>query len=160
VKRLLTGGVVLLLALSATAQAGASTGSTRAVTMHLVEKAFGFNFVDNPPRQGFRAPPLMGDEFVFTSEVRTRSGHQVGWIDATCMVARGGQKPHGPCYGIFSLKGGQIMGLAEFSNANVTNIVVVGGTGAYRGATGTVRSVSRGENNPYTDDTFTLQLPG
>jgi hypothetical protein len=159
VRKWLIGGLVPALALLASAQAGASSGSTRAITMHLVEKQFGFNYIDNPPRQGRNAPPLMGDEFVFTSDIRTRSGQHVGWIDATCIVARGGPNTHGPCYGVFSLKGGQIMGLAEFSNADVTNIAVVGGTGAYRGATGTVRSVSRGGNSPYTDDTFSLQLP-
>ena len=158
--RHITGGlIVFLLATLAGTQAAASTGSTRAMTMHLVEKSYGFNFIDNPPRQGRNQPPLMGDEFAFTSEVRTRSGQHVGWIDATCIVARGGRNTHGPCYGVFSLKGGQIMGMAGFSDSNVTEIAVVGGTGAYRGATGTVRSVSRGNNSQYTDDTFQLQLP-
>ena len=146
------------LSLSAAA-AGAAPAKGRAVTFHLVEKQLGFNFIDNPPRQGFRSPPLMGDQFVFTSEVRTRAGKHAGWIDATCIVARGGTHTRGPCYGVFSFKGGQLMGIAEFGESNVTNVVIVGGTGAYRGATGTVRSVSRGENNPYTDDTFQLELP-
>jgi hypothetical protein len=158
-KKITSGLIGVLLATLATAQAGAAGGSTRAVTMRLVEKQFGFNYIDNPPRQGRNEPPLMGDEFVFSSEVRTRSGQHVGWLDATCIVTRGGRSPHGPCYGVFSLKGGQLVGMAGFSNGNVTNIAVVGGTGAYHGATGTIRSVSRGDNSPYTDDTLQLQLP-
>jgi hypothetical protein len=158
-KRITGGWIVVLLAAYAAAQAGASTGSTRAITLHLVEKQFGFNYIDNPPRQGRNQPPLMGDEFVFSSELQTRSGQHVGWLDATCIITRGGVHGHGPCYGVFSLKGGQLVGMAAFSESNVTNIAVTGGTGAYAGATGTVRSVSRGDNSPFTDDTFSLQLP-
>ena len=53
-------------ALSATA--APTSASSRSVTMHLVEKQIGFNFVDNPPRQGHNAAPLMGDQFAFASE--------------------------------------------------------------------------------------------
>jgi hypothetical protein len=39
---------------------------------------------------------------------------------------------------------------------NPTNIAIVGGTGAYEGALGSIEAVSRGANSPYTDDTVHL----
>jgi hypothetical protein len=76
------------------------------------------------------------------------------------MVARGGSRASGPCYGVFGLAGGQLMGMARVDfSGNVTEVAIVGGTGAYRGATGYVTSVSRGQNSDYTDDTFHINLP-
>jgi hypothetical protein len=150
--------VVGVTALSATAVTRKAT--TRNVTFHLVEKDVGFNLVDNPPRQGFNEPPLMGDQFAIAAEMQTRVGAHAGWLDATCMISRGGPHGHGPCYGVYSFKGGQIAGITTFNLAgNVTRIILVGGTGAYAGVRGTVVSVSRGQNSPYSDDTFNLILP-
>lgn len=39
------------------------------------------------------------------------------------------------------------------------HVVIVGGTGVYNGATGSVLSISRGENSDYSDDTITLHWP-
>jgi hypothetical protein len=50
------------------------------------------------------------------------------------------------------------MARVAFSNA-ATEVVIVGGTGVYRGATGYITSVSRGENSPFSDDTFHILLP-
>jgi hypothetical protein len=129
--------------------------------MHLVEKSVGFNYVDNPPRQGMNAPPLMGDQFALTSELLTRSGAHAGYLNATCVVARGGVNANGPCYGVFALKGGQ---LAAITNVNLSGnapnrIAIVGGTGAYEGVTGSVVSRSRGQNSPFSDDTIHLIWP-
>lgn len=151
------GVVVGLTALSA---AAAPRGTSRTVTFHLVEKQIGSNFIDNPPRQGFTAAPLIGDQFAFTSELSTKSGAHAGWVDATCTITRGGKNSTGPCYGVFSFKGGELMAIARVSFANqATQIVVVGGTGAYAGASGTIVSVSRGQNSSFSDDTFHLLLP-
>jgi hypothetical protein len=50
--------------------------------------------------------------------------------------------------------------MARFSFSNApTEVAIVGGTGAYRGATGYITSLSRGENSPFSDDTFHIQLP-
>jgi hypothetical protein len=52
------------------------------------------------------------------------------------------------------------MGIAALSfSSNVTRVAIVGGTGVYQGTTGTVISVSRGQDSPYTDDTFRLLIP-
>ena len=60
---------------------------------------------------------------------------------------------------MFALKGGQIAGIALLSPANVTHVSVVGGPGVYEGVSGSVTSVSRGENSLYTDNTVHLIWP-
>ena len=157
-------GVVMILVLVVAVTASGSPSSRAAVnkksvTFHLVEKAVGFHFIDNPPRQGPNSPPLMGDQFALTSDLLTKSGLHAGTLEALCTVTRGGERSRGPCYGVFGLKGGQIAGIALLSNTNVTHIAVVGGTGVYEGVTGSVLSVSRGENSPFTDDTVHLIWP-
>ena len=160
----LVGVAVLVGVLTANGSSNSAAGSAqsapkKSVTFHLVEKSVGFNFVDNPPRQGFRSPPLIGDQFAFTSNLLTKGGAHAGTLEATCTVTRGGDHTRGPCYGLFALKGGQIAGIALLSPTNVTHIAVVGGTGVYEGVSGSVTSVSRGENSPYTDDTVHLIWP-
>ena len=146
-------------ALIALSPAAGQTGG-RSLTWHLVEKDAGFSFIDNPPRQGNNAPPLAGDQFGFRSEMLTRSGKHVGWLSATCFVTTGGTRGSAPCHGALSFKGGQIMWQALVSFANdTTEAVVIGGTGVYRGASGYVMSVSRGDDSGFSDDTFHLVLP-
>src|SRR5262249_57360586 len=123
-------------------------------TCKLVEKDVAFNFIDNPPRQGSEAPPLMGDQFALRSELLTRAGKHAGWLNATCTVTSGGERGVAPCYGVFSLQGGHLMAMALLSFASDTaQVVIVGGTGVYRGATGNIESVSRGESG-FSDDTI------
>jgi hypothetical protein len=143
---------------AAAASAGTASVTSKSVTFHLVERQIGFNYIDNPPRQGMNAPPLIGDEFAFTSNLQTKSGAHAGLLEATCMIARGGIHAQGPCYGAFLLKGGTLMAMAvnSLSGNAPTQIVIVGGTGVYQGVTGSVVSVSRGQNSPFSDDTFTL----
>jgi hypothetical protein len=149
---------VIAAGVTALSASAARQATPRTVTFHLVEKQVGFNFIDNPPRQGFRSPPLMGDQFVITSDIQTRAGAHAGSLNATCTVSRGGVHGTGPCYGFFSFKGGQLMGIAALSFGNVTRVAIVGGTGVYQGVTGNVLSVSRGQNSPYSDDTFRLLI--
>jgi hypothetical protein len=150
-----------VLGVTAASSSAAVTAGKKSVTFHLVEKDAAFNFIDNPPRQGPNGAPLIGDQFAFTSELLTKSGAHAGWLEATCTFARGGKRSEGPCYGVFGLKGGALMVMAQvkfYGNAP-TDVVVVGGTGAYQGATGSIVSASRGENSDYSDDTVTLNWP-
>jgi hypothetical protein len=135
----------------------AATGKT--VTIHLVEKTAGFNYIDNPPRQGFNSPPLIGDQFAFSADLLTRSGAHAGTFGATCMVARGGVHSTTVCYGIYSLKGGDIVGIARGSDSNTTHIAIVGGTGVYERVTGSSVEVSRSQDSPFTDATLHLVFP-
>jgi hypothetical protein len=145
-----------------TASGSSSTGAAapkKSVTLHLVEKQVGFNFIDNPPRQGFNSAPLMGDQFAISADLQTKSGTHVGTLEATCMVTRGGERTRGTCSGVFAFVGGQIALMALLPNTDTTEIAVVGGTGAYEGVTGSAVSVGRGDNSPYSDDTIHLIWP-
>ena len=126
---------------------------------HVVEKPVGFNFIDNPPRQGFDSPPLIGDGFALSSNLLTTEGAHSGTLEATCTVTRGGKRPRGSCYGLFALKGGQIAAMGLLSFTETTHIAVVGGTGVYEGVTGSITSVSRGGDSLYSDDTVHLIWP-
>ena len=147
------------LAWSATAKSNTTAPKTKSVTLHLVEKTAGFNYIDNPPRQGINAPPLIGDQFAFSADVLTRSGAHAGTFGATCMVARGGVHPTTVCYGLYSLKGGDIAGIARGSESNTTHIAIVGGTGVYEGVRGSSVEVTRPHNSPFTDVTVHLIFP-
>jgi hypothetical protein len=157
--RSLTAAAVAGLAVALVVSVAAATAARKTVTFHLVEKQVGFNYIDNPPHQGPQQPPLIGDEFAFTSELMTKSGARAGHLEATCMVTRGGTNSSGPCYGVFGLAGGDITGIALLNQTSTTHIAVVGGTGVYEGVTGSITSVSRGQNSPYTDDTVHLVWP-
>ena len=163
-KRVLAAAAVLVIGaaavgLSAMAAPSKTTHQGKRVTLRLVTKEVGFNFVDNPPRQGLNAPPLIGDQLTFTSDIQTRSGARAGTFAATCTVARGGVRPHLVCYGLYSLKGGQIAGIAGPGESGDTNVAIVGGTGVYAGVTGTSLEVSRGDDSPLQDVTINLIYP-
>jgi hypothetical protein len=129
-------------------------------TIRLVEKDKAFHFVDNPPLGGQNRPPSMGDEFVFTSELLTRSGKHAGMLHATCTVTAGGKDTVSTCFGTFGLKGGQLAAMTTIVGETRTDhIAIVGGTGIYAGVRGEVISVDRGENTPYSDDTIRLLRP-
>lgn len=140
--------------------AGAAKSS--GTTMHLVEKDVAFNFVDNKPTST-RAAHIasIGDMFAFTSSLWTRGNKRAGTLNASCIVTSGGKVPTFECTGTFSLAGGQLeLQTAMREDVNPTHIAIVGGTGAYEGARGSITTVSRGQNSPYTDDTIHLLPKG
>ncbi len=163
-KRVLSATAVLVVAVigvasSATAAPSKAVAKGKTSTLRLVMKEVGFNYIDNPPRQGFDSPPLMGDQFAITSDLRTRSGAHAGIFEATCMVTRGGPRPTSVCYGFYSLKGGQIAGMARVGDDRETHVAIVGGTGAYEGVKGSSVEVSRGGDSPFADVTIHLIYP-
>jgi hypothetical protein len=149
----MTLGATSIAAPTATAHTGKS------ITLRLVMRDVGFNFLDNPPRQGFEAPLLIGDQFAFTSDLLTRAGKRAGTFGATCTAARGGVRSVLVCHGLYSLKGGQIMGMAKATETNTTQIAILGGTGAYARVTGTATEVGRPGESPLTDVTIRLTYP-
>ena len=135
--------VAAALPVTAAVAAPAKSGAKgKSITLHLVEKDVAFNFVDNPPRQGNNAAPLMGDQFTFTSDILTRTGARAGIFAATCTVARGGVHGRYLCYGAYSLKGGLISGVAVTDQGNTTHVAITGGTAPTRASRG-ARSRSR-----------------
>jgi hypothetical protein len=165
VKRFVSATACLVIAavgVAATASAAsnkAAAAKGKTVTLHLVRKDVGFNFIDNPPRQGYNSPALIGDAFALTGDIFTTSGARTGTFDATCMVTRGGVNPRQVCYGFYALKGGQLSGMARTNDSNTTHVAIVGGTGAYEGVTGSALEVGRGDNSPITDLTLHLIYP-
>ena len=151
----LVAAVLAVAAVAATHKADAN--GKKSITLRLVEKDVGFNFVDNPPRQGDDAPPTIADQFAFTADLLTRAGAHAGIFGASCTVARGGVNGKLVCFGGYSLKGGLISGIAMPGDGD-THVAITGGTGAYEGVTGSA-TVSRGDNSPLTDVTIHLIYP-
>ena len=153
----MTTTMLVAALVAAVVAATASANGATVTTLHLVEKDKAFHFVDNPPAGGERQPPSMGDQFVFTSELLTRSGKHAGMLHATCIVTEGGRNTVSTCYGTFGLRGGQLVAMTTLvGDKKVDHIAIVGGTGAYAGARGEVISVDRGANTPFSDDTIRL----
>jgi hypothetical protein len=149
----------MTVAASSLAAPSKTAHSGKSITLRLVMKEVGGNYVDNTPRQGLEAPPLIGDQFTFAADLLTRSGKRAGSFGASCIFTRGGVKSMVLCHGMYSLKGGQIMGMAKGSETNTTQIAIVGGTGAYANVTGTATEVSRGDDSPFTDVAIRLFYP-
>jgi hypothetical protein len=140
-----------------TAVGVAATSHSSATTFRLVEKGESFHFVDNPPFGGQNRPPSQGDTFALTSSLWTTDGKRAGTLRATCTVTEGGGVGASTCYGTFGLRGGQLAGITTVRReGRITRVAIVGGTGSYEGARGSVISVTRRNNDLYSDDTFHL----
>jgi hypothetical protein len=153
--------VAVALAIAAVGTAASSKPTTKSAvtTLHLVEIDHSFNLVDNPPkvsRQDQEFSP--GDGFVFSAELRTMTGKHAGWLDATCSAVTGGRNAVTACTGAFRLAGGELIAAATVAGDHkVTSIAIIGGTGAYAGVRGQVRSVSiGGANSNRSNDTLTF----
>jgi hypothetical protein len=156
----LAAAVAAVVVAAVSFAAGGGSSARKSVTFHLVEKGEGFHFVDNPPTA---APnehiASQGDEIVFAANLFTLGGKRAGSLNAYCVVTRGGNSQTDECTGSFGLAGGQLAGIvSQRGEQNVTRIAIVGGTGAYEGASGTVVSVSSPNSN-ISHDTVHLLLP-
>jgi hypothetical protein len=127
-----------------------------------------FGFADNPPKTkiGRNGPEKVsnGDLLTFRSEMLDASKKDVGDLDATCTFtdATSGsfEKSHAQCLGTFTLPDGTLtasVGGAAFGT-KVTRGSVIGGTGAYSGATGDFTSTEGGEGRP-SRDVFHIFVP-
>ena len=131
-KRLiLTGGVSA--ALAAALLAGGATAQTAPATLelHQLERDARSGFVDNPPRRR----ESRGDVFTVGGPVRDAGGRRVGNAQAVfTQTAR--RTAHGG--GTFTLADGSIEISGRLGGSGTDTLAIVGGTGAYAGATGTV----------------------
>jgi hypothetical protein len=153
------GGMVALLVIAGAAWAASPAATPKPMTFHLVEVDHSFHLNDIAPKLKSRNDYFSaGDSFVFTSELKSTGGKHTGWLDATCTVVSGGKTGLTQCQGSFRLAGGELIAAATAGNeSGATNIAIVGGTGAYAGFRGTVRSVPvGGPNSNRSNDTFTL----
>lgn len=150
--------VVSAAVVAAVALAAGGGSTSKAVTFKLTEKTQAFNYVDNPPTSKGHVSST-GDLFVFSSDLLTPAGKHAGELNAYCVVTRGGKHEVSECTGTFSLAGGELHGIVTLNGEqNTTKIGIVGGSGVYAGAHGTVVSVSTPQGR-ISHDTVTLQLP-
>lgn len=128
-------------------------------TIELVTKDFKFKFVDNPPRaRSESSPPSMGDQFLINARVFDKAGARLGSFDVTCSTTKGGRRGAAVCTGIWTLRDGELHGIARLGASDDVTGSIVGGTGAYVGARGSFESVDRpGQSGgDPSDDTITL----
>ena len=104
-----------------------------------------FSLVDNPPRTLDDNHLTPGDLATLHQPLRRVSGRQVGAADVGCTATRGGTFNHVrfACDGVYTLKRGTLMVEIRFLPNSQPTIAITGGTGAYEGASGSIRQVSR-----------------
>jgi hypothetical protein len=146
-----------VLGLAAT-PAAAQAPASQTITFKETNKGSTFAFVDNPPRaKNPRRPTFSpGDNFIISNPLVSSSGARVGVLRATCTITQASKNPaHAPtiCYGVFSLKAGQLDALVSTTSLEQgVSGAIIGGTGAYAGARGTFKSVTTktGDNDTIT----------
>jgi hypothetical protein len=148
-------------AVAVVAVASGSAGSAGERTIRLVERGGTFGFVDNAPT-GTKDNRLIsaGDFSAGTVKVYDPSGKRAGSLYVVCFATVGGEEVHAKfqCSGTLRLAGGTLAFSAlqeRRANQDVDHISIVGGTGAYKGARGTVVTTPRASGN-VTDDVIHL----
>jgi hypothetical protein len=151
-----TAAVATVIAAVSTTSGGAQAPGER--TFKVIEGAGGtFGFVDNPPKAGNRRNPRTspGDAFAFTTPLFNEDNRRIGAVHAQCVVTRGGtqRRTVSHCTGTFLLPDGTLAASAV-AKGDSPPIAIVGGTGAYEGARGSIteRDLPRGR----TEDTIHL----
>ncbi len=155
--------VLISAAVVATVVAGIVTSSGGAQepgerTFKIIEGSGGtFGFVDNAPKvRTPRRPRLSaGDAFVFTTPLFTEANRRTGTLHVNCVVTRGGteRRAASQCNGTFALRDGTLAASALLEGDDAV-ISVVGGTGAYEGARGSITDRDLPRNR--TEDTIHL----
>jgi hypothetical protein len=130
-------------------------------TFRLIEDEGTFRFIDNPPRSRDRRNPRIsaGDILLLTNRVLNEANTPVGRLLVDCTAVRGGrtfERAYYQCEGTYRLGNGVLTILAGFRGSEVETLTypVVGGTGAYEGARGSIRS--RPLAGDRTESTFHL----
>ncbi len=146
------------LCLASPVMAQAPTGT---LTFHEPAAGGTFNIVDNPPkshRTGARTRFSTKDAIVFSNPLRDASGKRAGTLRVVCYITKAGTfaTAKSDCVGVFGLATGNlyVSVLDQGFSGTTTDGTIVGGTGAYVGAKGTLHSVSH--RNDTSDDTLTL----
>ncbi len=155
-----TAAIALVALVGVVVPSAVAAPQPRSLTFHLLEKSLTFSYQDNPPYGAPFRKASPGDAFEFSSALLTRDGKRAGTIRAHCVFITGGagNSAASICDGTFGFAGGTLEAqTTQRGDSAVTRIAIIGGTGAYEGATGSVTSVS--SNNGPTRDTFHIVLP-
>jgi Dirigent-like protein len=143
-------GVVALVGSSGAQQTGPPTGTLELVSL---DRETRFAFVDNPPRRRERA----GDLFMINAQLRNGANRRAGRLHASFAETQPPPRVVAQGTATFILRNGQIMVSGPIVDRGRTDrtdtFAVVGGSGAYTAARGTM--VSR-ETRRRTRFTFTF----
>ncbi len=137
-------------------------GSPGDRTIRLVEKGGSFTFVDNAPTGNAHSKLISAGDFsAGRVELDNDAGKQVGSLNIVCVATVSGEEVHArfQCNGTVNLADGTlaISALDErHADQDVSHISVVGGTGAYEGARGSVVQTPRPNAGNITDDVIHL----
>jgi hypothetical protein len=152
---------VAAAAVAVVAVANGSAGSAGERTIRLVERGGTFGFVDNAPT-GTKDNRLIsaGDFSAGTVKLYDPSGKRAGTLQIVCVATVSGPEVRArfQCNGTAQLADGTLAISAaneRRADQDVDHIAIVGGTGAYKGAKGTVVSTPRPSGN-VADDVIRL----
>jgi hypothetical protein len=159
--------VLLIAALAMTvvgvvAVTAGQAGSPGERTIRLVEKGGSFTFVDNAPTGNAHTMLISAGDFSAGAvPLDNESGKQVGSLQIVCVATVSGKEVRArfQCNGTLKLTDGTlaISALqARHADQDVTHISVVGGTGAYEGARGSIVQTPRPSAGNTTDDAIHL----
>jgi hypothetical protein len=125
-----------LVASSGAQQPGPPTGTLELVGL---DREARFKFVDAPPRRREGA----GDQFLITQRLRDTSNRRVGRVHASFAITPGSRSgAHGS--GTFIVHNGRIVVTGIIDDPGRTDtLAIVGGSGAYTGARGTLVTTER-----------------
>jgi hypothetical protein len=129
-------GVGIAGASSTAQQPGPPTGTLELVGL---DREARFKFVDTPPRRRESA----GDQFLITQRLRNASNRRAGRVHASFAITPGRRSAaHGS--GTFILRNGRIVVTGIIDDPGRTDtLAIVGGSGAYNGARGTLVTTER-----------------
>jgi hypothetical protein len=139
-------GAVALVGSSRAQQPGAPTGTPELVSLNRETR---FAFVDNPPRRRERA----GDLFMINARLRDGANHRAGRVHASFAETQPPPRVVAQGSGTFILRNGQIIvsgPIVDRGRADRTDtLAVVGGTGAYTAARGTLMTTDTRRSTRY-----------
>ena len=130
-----TAGLAMAVAGTDAQQPGPPTG-----TLELVQRdrEARFRLIDVPPRQGERGRPTTGDGFLITGPVRDTAGNRAGRLQAHFVITNL-RREEAQGSATFMLPDGHIVIGGAETRARIDDFAIVGGTGRYAGARGTLR---------------------
>jgi hypothetical protein len=141
--------MVLCAALALTFGVATSSSAVKPQTISVLEVDTSFAPIGGLDQTG-NAPPAIGQGFTFGGILYkwagAKRGKAVGHVAAMCTVVT---KTHLFCNGSLLLSGGviEVLGPVSIQGEDAFDIPVVGGTGAYAGARGVMRSTRIGEDS-------------
>lgn len=134
--------------------------AARTITLFGDENGGTYSFVDNPPRSPAASPQSpkarfsMGDQSYFTQIIRdAKGGKRIGKVFGAETVMSGRRFPHvtNIVHAVFAVTDGQIIAEQALDESRkAVPAAVIGGTGAYVGARGTLVVKPATGGNRYT----------